>query len=239
MRAHVSTLLACALFAAPAAAADRNFGVSGFDKIRVTGPFRVRVATGVAPFARASGSASAIQRVAMDVQGQTLVVHVNPSAWGGYPGQSADPVEVTVGTHELSIGSVNGAGSLDIDRVRGLSFTLSVQGSGGASIGDADADQLRINLVGSSNATVGGRTGKLTAVLRGISSLDASALAAKDASIAAEGASTVQAQVANEATVEAVGTTTVTLTGNPACTLRSSGSATVAGCKSGSGAAAY
>src|SRR5438874_5571173 len=87
---------------ASAGAATRNFGITSFDKIRVEGPFKVRLVTGVAPFARASGSPQAIDRVAIDVRGNTLVVHSNLSSWGGYPGQDSGSVEINLGTHDLS-----------------------------------------------------------------------------------------------------------------------------------------
>ena len=50
----------------PASAAERNFTVTGFDRIRIDGPYRVRLTTGVAPFAKASGSAAALQGVSID-----------------------------------------------------------------------------------------------------------------------------------------------------------------------------
>lgn len=231
MRSRLSFFLIALTLAAPAGAATRNFGVSGFDKVRVDGPFKVRLATGVAPFARASGPDRAIDKVAIDVQGSTLVVHVNQSGWGGYPGDNAGPVEIAVGTHDLSAAWVNGSGSLDIDQAKGLKFDLTMQGSGSATIGRTDVDQLRVSVLGTANATLAGRAGKLTAVVRGLSSLDASGLSAKDAAIAAEGGATVSAQVANDATVEGTGTTTVTLSGTPSCRVRVSGSATVSGCK--------
>src|SRR3954452_17613352 len=80
----------------PAEAATRNFGITGFTKIRVDGPYRVTLATGVAPFARASGSAQAIDRVAIDVRGDTLVVQSSADSVGGYPGQNSGPVEISV-----------------------------------------------------------------------------------------------------------------------------------------------
>ena len=116
--------------AAPADAASRNFGVTSFTKVRVDGPFKVTLATGVAPFAKASGSAAALDRLTIEVRGDTLVVLSNVSSWGGYPGANAGPVEVSVGTHDLTDAWLNGAGSLAIDRVKGLSFALSVQGIG-------------------------------------------------------------------------------------------------------------
>ena len=90
MRIFLLAAVAVAL-ANPASAATRNFGITDFTKVRVSGPYRVTVSTGVAPFARASGSASAIDRVAVEVRGDTLVVQSNPS-WGGYPGSDPGPV---------------------------------------------------------------------------------------------------------------------------------------------------
>jgi len=226
---------AVALFAiataAPADAATRNFGVSGFDRIRVDGPFKVRLTTGVAPFATASGSAAALDGVAIDVQGRTLVVHGNRSSWGGYPGDSKGPVEINIGTHDLSAAWLNGSGSLAIDKVRGLSFDLSVQGSGAASIGTVAVDQLKVAMSGAAGATIAGVAPKLTAIVRGVSTLDASGLTARDATIGAQGPATVKATVTGTAKVDAQGAAAVGLAGNPACTVKAVGSATVTGCR--------
>lgn len=219
------------LLAAPADAATRNFGVSGFDRVRLDGPFRVKVSTGVAPFATASGSPAALDRVAMEVVGTTLVIHSSRSSWGGYPGEDVGTIDVSVGSHELTAAWVNGAGVLDIDRVKGLGFDLSVQGSGAATIGSADVDQLKIAIAGTASAMLAGRAGKVTAIVRGISSLDASDLAAKDATIGAEGAATIEANITNAVTVDGSGPATITLTGRPSCTLRIKGSASVSGCR--------
>jgi len=120
---------------------------------------------------------------------------------------------------------------LAIDRVKGLKFGLSVQGSGAGEIGQADVDQLSVTVMGSANARLAGEAGKLTAVIRGISSLDASALSAKDATLGADGSATIAADVGNSVTVDASGPATVRLSGSPACTLRVSGSASVSGCR--------
>src|SRR3954466_12768006 len=155
MRTFLLSAAAVALaFAAPTAAATRNFGITGFEKVRIEGPFKVHLTTGVAPFASASGSLVAIGRVAIEVRGNTLVVHSNVSSWGGYPGQDSGPVEISLGTHDLSAAWLSGAGSLAIDKVRGLSFDLSVQGSGAGAIGRVDVDQLNISVVGTSSAVV-------------------------------------------------------------------------------------
>ncbi len=70
----------------------------------------------------------------------------------------------------------------------------------------------------------------MTAVVRGNSSLDASALRVSDAVLGAEGAATVKADVRKAIKIDGSGPATVTLGGKPACTLRVSGSVSVSGC---------
>lgn len=217
--------------AAPADAATRNFGVSGFDRVRVDGPFKVRLVTGVAPFAIASGSGTALDAVTIDVQGSTLVVRNNRSSWGGYPGEAKGPVEISIGTHELNAAWVNGSGSLAIDRIRGLSFDLSVEGAGSASVGSVAVDQLKISIAGTGTASLAGVAPKLTAIVRGISTLDAAALVARDATIGAQGPATVKVTVTGTAKVDAQGAAVVDLAGRPACTVKAVGSATILGCR--------
>ena len=231
MRTSLFALAAAIAIASPAGAASRNFGISSFTKVRVDGPFKVTVATGVAPFAKATGATGALDRVAIDVRGDTLVVHTSTSSWGGYPGDDAGAVEVTIGTHDLTNAWVNGAGSLTIDKVKGLSFALSVQGAGSAEIGDVRVDQMNVGLVGTANAKLAGEAKKLTALVRGISSLDAVALRSNDAKVGAEGAATVNANVSNAVSVDANGTATIRFAGRPSCTLKVKGSTSVSGCK--------
>jgi len=219
-----------ASIAFPASAATRNFGITGFTKIRVEGPFKVTLATGVPPFARASGSNVALDRLDIEMRGDTLVVR-SASSWGGYPGANPGPVEITLGTHELSAAALSGAGTLLIDRVGGLGFILSVQGSGRGEIGSVAADQLNVSLVGTASAKLSGRTKKLTVLARGTSELDAAGLAATDAAIGADGAATIDANVTDEAVVNATGPATIRLTGRPSCTLKVAGSTTISGCR--------
>ena len=231
MIARLLLALAMLSSAAPAPAAERNYTVTGFDRIRVDGPYRVRLSTGVAPFARASGSAQAIDGVDIGVQGRTLIVRPNPSSWGGYPGKPAGPIEIIVGTHDLSAAFLNGAGGLAIDSVKGLSFELSVQGTGGIVIGRVSVDQLKVGISGSGSSTLAGAAPKLTAIVRGSSQLDATALKVKDATLGADGPAVIRALVTNSAKVDAKGTAQVEVAGSPACSAKAEGSATIIGCE--------
>nr|WP_294169655.1 DUF2807 domain-containing protein [uncultured Sphingomonas sp.] len=224
-------LTAALCFAAPGAAATRSYTVTSFDRVRVDGPYSVQLTTGRSPFARASGSAQALDGLGLRVEGRTLVIRRNASAWGGYPGHGQEPLEISVGTHELTAASLNGAGTLLIDKVKGLTFELSAHGAGRAEIGEVQADRLVVALSGTVISRVAGKTLKLTAIVRGASSLDASGLAVKDALLSAEGPAQLTAAASDTARVDASGTAQVALTGRPACTLKVLGSSTVSGCR--------
>lgn len=230
MRIFLLALCATCALAAPAGAATRNFGVTSFTKIRVEGPFKVTLVTGVAPFARATGSSTALDRVDLDVRGDMLVVR-SASSWGGYPGTDTGPVELSLGTHDLTNAWLNGAGTLAIDRVRGLTFALSVEGSGRAEVASVGADQMSVSLIGSGSAKLAGQAKNLTALVRGISTLEAAGLAVTDATIGAEGAATIDADVTDAVKIDTSGPATIRLTGRPSCTLKVAGSTSVSGCK--------
>ncbi len=102
-----------------------------------------------------------------------------------------------------------------VDRVKGLGFEMSIQGSGIASIGEVDVDQMKVGVSGAGTIRMAGRVGKLSTTIRGTSTLEADRLEVKDAVIGAEGPSTVRAQVTNSAKVDAIGLASVTLTGRP------------------------
>ena len=225
--------LAALLFAtAPAAAADRNFSVTSFDRVRIDGPYQVTLKTNVAPFARATGTQASLDGVSIKVEGRTLIIRSNPSAgWGGYPGEGRGPVTIELGTHELSTAWINGPGALIIDRVKGLSFDLAIQGAGTMRIDGADVDVLKIGMSGAASTRIAGRAAKLTATVRGTSSLDAESLSIKDAVIGAEGPALVRASVSGTAKVDALGLASVALAGAPSCETKTQGSATVSGCR--------
>lgn len=232
-RLPILALLALASLPAVAAAptTQRSFSVTGFDRIRVDGPYKVALRTGVAPFARATGTAASIDGLSMKVEGRTLVIRAGNTGWGGYPGEGRGPVTIEAGTHDLSAIYINGAGALDVDRVKGLSFEISIQGSGIARIDQVDVDQMKVGVSGAGTTRLAGRAAKLTTTVRGTSAFEGDGLKVTDAVIGAEGPSIVRMQVTNSAKVDANGLVSVTLTGNPACTVKARGSANVVGCK--------
>jgi hypothetical protein len=212
-------LLAFAALAAPAAAAERRYSVTDFDRVQVDGPYEVTLTTGGSSQAMAIGDQGAIDRVAVDVQGRTLRVRPNPSAWGGYSGGRTGTVRILLSTRDLRGATVIGAGSLAIDRTRGLRFDLSLSGSGSLSVGSADADTMILASVGSGAVSVGGKAKQLRLTVEGSGNFDGRGLVAEDAQIVAGTSGLLVVGAARTARVTARGRGPVDILGSPACTL--------------------
>lgn len=210
--------------AAPAAAAERSYSVTDFDRIQVDGPYRVTVRTGLTSGARAEGSTEALEHISVDVQGGTLRVRRNRSAWGGYPGDGIGPVSIALTTRDLRSAAVVGSGSLEIDRVRGLRVDLSVSGSGRLTAAAVDADNLVVGLLGGGRIILAGRARQLKATVQGSGDLAASDLRSDDAQISSDTAGNVAVAVARTAKVTATGPGDVEIIGTPSCTVEAKGS---------------
>jgi len=214
--------------AAPAAAAERTYSVTDFDRVQVDGPYRVTLTTGGSTAARAEGSTEALDRVSIDVQGGTLRIRRNRSSWGGYPGEGGSgPVTIALTTRDLRNAAVVGSGSLDIDRAKGLRVLLSVSGSGRLSVGSVEADNLVVGLLGGGRIALAGRTKQLRATVQGSGDLAAAGLSADDAQIVSDTAGNVTVAVAKTARVTATGPGDVEIIGSPSCTVEAKGSGQV------------
>lgn len=231
MRFHLPFLLALSLAASGSAqAAERSYTVTGFDRVRVEGPFKVTLRTSVAPFAKARGSTSALDSLSITVEGQTLVIRRNASAWSNDASRSG-PIEIAAGTHEISRAMLNGSGKLAIDKVRGQTFELAVAGSGSGSVDHLKVDHLKVAVSGSGGAVLSGDAAEVTAVVRGAGTLDGSALKAKNATVGADGTSVLKLNSSGTVKVNGNGPVVVELTGSPACSVRADASAEISGCR--------
>ncbi|HEX8668349.1 MAG TPA: head GIN domain-containing protein [Allosphingosinicella sp.] len=227
LAAALALAAATAATAAPAEAAERTYSVTDFDRVQVEGPFQVTLATGRPSTARAIGTADAIARVAVEVQGRTLRIRRNRSGWGGYPGDAVAPVRIEVAARSLRAAAVTGSGSLAIDRASGLRVDVSVSGSGSLAIGSVEADTLIVGLLGSGTITAGGKAKTLRATVQGSGDFDGRGLRGDDLQLTADTAGTVAVGAVRTAKVNAAGAGEVEILGNPACTLSGPAAASV------------
>jgi hypothetical protein len=204
----------------PAAAADRRYAVTDFDRVVIEGPYIVRLTVGGPSSAVASGSQAALDRVTIDVTGQMLRIRRNRSYWGGNPGAQEGPVTVELGTRTLRSARLIGPARLDIDRIEGLRVDLAVEGSGRLGVAAVEADNLSIGLAGSGRIAVAGAAETLTADLQGTGDLEAANLRVETASITSNTSGNITVEAIRAATVTAFGLGAIEISGSPACTLR-------------------
>lgn len=216
------------VIASPALGEERRYTVTDFERIQIEGPFTVSLTTGKSPAAVAAGSAQAIDRVSIEVEGRTMRIRPNRSAWGGYPGDSAGPLAIAVSTHGLRGVSVTGSGSVDIDTVEAMRFDIGLSGSGRVGVGSIEADHLILGLLGSGEIEIGGgAVEELRATIEGTGELDAAGLTAEEAEINAGTSGTVKVAVRRAAEVNATGAGDITILGSPSCTVNARGSGLV------------
>ncbi|MGZ8281359.1 MAG: GIN domain-containing protein [Allosphingosinicella sp.] len=204
----------------PAAAAERRYSVTDFDRVVVEGPYVVRLTVGSSTTAVATGTQAALERVTIDVSGQTLRIRRNRNNWAGSSGAQAGPLTIDLTTRTLQSARVVGPGSLEVARVEGLRVVLTVEGSGRLQATDVEADNLSLGLAGSGTLEVGGTADELTADVQGTGDLNASALRATSAAITTTTTGTVSVEVTRTARITALGLGTVEILGRPDCTVR-------------------
>ena len=223
----IALLCAALLLPAAASAAERGYSVTDFDRIRVDGPYVVILATGRSPGARASGSPQALDAVSVEVQGRTLLIRRSRQTWGGDANRAAGPVKIAVTGHALRAASLNGAGSLGIDKLKGQSLDLAVAGSGLMTVGAVEADRLSLGVTGNGRMQVAGRAATARIAVQGTGAIDARALTVKDAEVAADGAGDIAVAASGAAKVTSSGAGNIVVTGNAACTVKATGSGEV------------
>lgn len=224
---RATSIILALLAAAPAAAAERRYTVTSFDRVQVDGPYQVRLVTGRPSAATARGSQRALDAVSVEVQGRLLKIGTDRSAWGGYPGEGAGPVTIELSTHELRGAFVRGPGSLHVDKARAMRFDASLSGSGSLAVDAVEADRLDAALVGSGRMELGGKVKTLRAAIQGAGDLAAPGLTADDAQINAGTSGTVEVAVKRAAKVNSSGAGEVNVLGKPACTVDARGSGIV------------
>lgn len=212
-------LLCLGLAAAPVSAAERRYPVTDFDRIEVDGPYVVRLTSGRPSAAVATGPQAGIDRVTVEVNGQTLRIRRNRNGWTGTPGAQQGQVEIAVTTRSLRGARMIGPGRLEVDRLAGLRGVLTVEGSGELVVAGIATDTLNLRLVGSGRLEARGRTGTLNALFEGSGNVEAGQLVAQDAVVATTSFGTVALNAARTARITANGRGSVTVAGRPACTV--------------------
>jgi len=218
---RVRSLIALVLAGMPVAAHadERSYMLTDFDRIRVEGPFTVRVTTGPGARGRAVGEQRALDEVNVRVLNRTLVVTRGVNGWGGFPRDAKTVPTIDVSVPMLRSAAVFGDGALTVDRMAGQRIELAVSGAGALSVGAIAADRVDGMLIGSGTMTIAGRALDARFRSSGSGALDASALSAGALTVVAQGSGAARFAARETAKVTATGQGSVRVAGTPACTV--------------------
>lgn len=224
----VAAVIALVALAAPASAVDRRFSVTDFDRVVVEGPYRVHLIVGRPSSAVVSGTREAIDRVTVDVQGQTLRIRRNRNAWGSGQGADPGPLDIALATRNLRSVRLIGPTQVEVQGGSGLNLEFSVEGSGALKVSGVAADNLALGLIGSGRIEIAGSARRLRADFQGSGDILGQGLVvAQDATIGTTTAGSVALSVNGPVTVNANGLGDVAIFGRPICTVRGMGEAQV------------
>ena len=216
------TLLAV-LAAVPAAAAERRFDASGFDKVALGGSDDVVVRQGSAFSVVAVGDADELDRLEITVKDGTLNIGRKKGNWSW----SSKDVAVTVTLPALRGLALAGSGDIQADKGASDVFGMRLAGSGRLTLAALDAKTANIAISGSGTVKSAGRCGALNLRVAGSGVAELAGLRCTNASISVAGSGDVSAHVAGEAAVRVAGSGDVTIAGGARCTKKIAGSGNV------------
>lgn len=216
------------LLTAASAPEDKTYLVSGFERVRVDGPYQVEIVRG--PFsARAEGDARALDQLSIRVDGTTLVVSAGTRGWELRANESAASPRVSLSTPVLRAVTVNGGGTVRIAEMRVPRADLAVNGPGAITVAGFDADELNASMIGAGTLTIAGTVRRVRVRSNGAGSFDGTGLTANDAVLISESSGSMRLGVRYTAQVMALGIGTVHLDGAPECSITGNGPVECAG----------
>jgi hypothetical protein len=207
-------------------AAERTYSVSDFDRIRVTGPFRVNVIADRMTTVRGSGTTGALDRVRLDVQGRTLIVRMDRSNFAGSDTKDP-PAIVTIRAPALREASLAGSGALSLNGMKGLRSSLVVEGSGMLTATNVQADRLDVGVVGTGTVALTGKVRAASFTGRGAGSVKAESLSVDDLTVNWESAGEGSFAATRTAKITSISTGNVSVSGKAACTVSNGGNGQV------------
>lgn len=208
------------LHALPATAAERSVAVTNFDRVRIDGPFEVKLTTRASPNVRISGDPRVLENVSVTFDGGLLVVRRDAAAAARAPKNVAAPV-VTLFTRDLRSAGVIGGGILTVQGpVAAIRVDLTVTGAGSITAPGIAADQLVATLIGNGALTLGGTARSARLLSNGAGSIAADALVANEAIVRTDGPTSVTVTARFNATASSTGLGPITILGKPECKVR-------------------
>lgn len=211
-----------AFLAVPASAADRTYTVTGFDRVRVEGPFDVRLTVANAgASAKASGAADMLTNLDIEVQGTTLIVRKGANGWSERGKPNGPAAVVTLVTSNLRMATVLGGGKLAVGgNIRSQRLDIQVNGTGSIDARGIATDELYVGLVGGGNIALAGKSGRAQLQTNGSGTIMAMPLTVNDLIVRLDGTGETQVSARFTADLVSTGLGRIVVAGGAKCTTK-------------------
>ena len=139
---------AALLVSAPVSAAEKRYGLTSFETIDVSADVMVEVVTRAPVSAVATGPQDALDRLSVEARDGKLVISERQFAGDEKRRAPRGPVIVRVNAANLRAATLSGAGSLQIDRLKGQRAMVGLRGPGRLTVGQIGTDRLQVAMIG-------------------------------------------------------------------------------------------
>lgn len=190
---------------------EKARALGAFSKLRIDGPFDVRLAQAGSDQATVIADDNIEPLVETVVEGDALVVRMKREA--GFTTRSAPLVRVDA--RALQAIAINGSGDLSAERFKADSLNLSIIGSGDVNFGLVEVKDLNVSISGSGDVRLAGRAEQQSWSVSGSGDVDARALAGKAAKVGISGSGDVAIGVTEQLDVQLSGSGDLSYGGRP------------------------
>lgn len=190
---------------------EKQRALTAFTKLRIDGPFDVKLAQGSSDQATVQADDNIEPLVETVVEGDTLVVRLKRDA--GFTTRMAPAVRVSART--LQAIAIHGSGDLSMDSFKGDTLGLSVIGSGDAHFGLVEVRELTVSISGSGDVRLAGRADQQNWSISGSGDVDARALSGRSAKVALSGSGDASLGVTEQLDVQLSGSGDLSYAGRP------------------------
>jgi hypothetical protein len=215
------------LFSGAASAAEKRFGLASFEAIEVNADYIIEVTARAPVGAVATGPSEALDRLSIEARDGRLVIGERKFAGDENRRAPRGAVTIRINAAGLRSATMGGAGSLQIDRLKGVQVIVGLRGPGTLSVGAIETDRLSATMIGNGTMTLRGTAKQAQMTLSGAGMFDASALAVGALTFSSEGAGESRLNAVKTAAVTTRGVGKTVVIGKAVCTVRNAGSGSV------------
>ena len=229
MKVWLAPILGIGLFSAsavPALAAERTFMVSSFENLIVEGNVQVRVTTGKASSAKATGEKRMIDAVRVERSGNNVTVRYRPTLESR--NISGKPLLVELTTRSLQTIIIRGSANVSADKIKGNLTRLEIQGAGSLSVDDIKSDRLISIIAGSAKFTITkGAVATGEVLIDGAADVVAPDVIFNDLRLIQNGQAKSQLRAERKVEISTAGSGSIEILGKATCFVREGGNANI------------